>query len=158
MGLFSIFFKPSYHALCEKGIKAFNDNNFDEAIDLFIHAIELDQNQPRAFGWLGLVYSDVAGNYSIQNDTGRGKEYAELAIIAFNKAIEFETGPNSKANDYWQKARALAILGRMDEHDIAIQEADKIVPGFSKKRLQDNKNLLEEAFKAQANQSQSSGK
>ena len=64
MGLFG----PSYHRLCEKGIKAFESGDLEAASDLFMKAIKKEPQQPRAFGWLGMTYQQAVDQFALREE------------------------------------------------------------------------------------------
>jgi tetratricopeptide (TPR) repeat protein len=132
MGLFG----PSYHSLCEKGIKAFHADDLEGASGLFLSAIKIDSTKPRAFGWLGMVYARASNDLVFGGDNAKQREYGELALKAFNEAIQRENDSEMKAEYLWQKGVVLGGLNRLPERDTALREADKASPGFTARRQQ----------------------
>ncbi len=128
MGLFG----SSYHGLCKKGIREFESGNIEGATDLFLKAIALDNREPRAFGWLGQCYMAAGDPIRGVPSQADAHAYLELAIRAFDEGIARESDANIKANLWWEKGRALRMLGRDDAE--ALREADRASPNFVKER------------------------
>lgn len=136
MGLFS----NSYHDLCRQGIKALQAGNLERASNLFMKAIDKDQSQPRAFGWLGTTYQKAAD--SIRDDATKRADYINMAIRAFDEAIKRENDTQLKAEFWWQRGVVLGGIGLLQERDQSFAEADKTVPGFTARK----QSLLEEVI------------
>ena len=83
--------------------------------------------------------------FFIQGDEAQAVEYGELALKAFDECIHRETDPELKAEVWWQKAVTLGGLGRIDDRDVCLHEAERLVPGSTKGR---GERLLREAFEA----------
>lgn len=143
MGLFG----NSYNDLCKKGIEALESGDVEKASEYFMQALRKDQNQPRAFAWLGMTYQEAVNAFFRQDEPVKAKEYGELAIKAFGEAIRRETDTDLKAEVWWQRGVTLGALDRISERDASWNEADKIIPGFSSKRSGSSIDALEQAMK-----------
>jgi len=142
------FFSPSYHGLCKKGIQALESGDVDGASELFLKAMRIDPSQPRAFGWLGYCYVAAGTHFGLSGEETSKREYLELALKAFDEAIVRESDAELKADFWWQKGACLRLLGREDS--ATLQEADKVIPGYTEKRKQQNLDWLEQSMREQA--------
>lgn len=108
-------------------------------------AIEKDSRHPRAYGWLGFVYQQASGDFSLGGDARQAQEFGELALKAFDEGIRREDDVNIKAELWWQRGNMLRSLKRQAEASASDREADALIPGFTASRGKDIVAALQDA-------------
>jgi len=95
---------------------------FEEAIQNFLKATELDPKQP-------VVWANLADTYMQYADRKAGAERQELlakSLEAYQKVIELKPDDAAARNNY---GLALAKAGRMDEARAQLEQAAQLNPG-----------------------------
>jgi tetratricopeptide (TPR) repeat protein len=102
---------------------AYDGHEYNEAIQHFKRAIELDPRMARAYDNLGLSYY-----YQNQND---------LAVSSYEKAIELGLeSPHPSPWPYMNLAIVQQFLNRLPEAEKNLREAIRLDPTFAKARFQ----------------------
>ncbi len=121
------------------GNKAYKEENFKKARDLYARAVELDPNFSEAHFYLGSCWQSM---YRPGKETAENKENLERAIEAYRKSIEVNDGstPNLKT----VKQNALAALTGIyaDEPYRNFDEALKNAQQLVQENQNDPKNLF----------------
>jgi len=101
----------------------YDGHEYNEAIQHFKHAIELDPRMARAYDNLGLCYY-----YQNQND---------LAVASYEKAIEIDSeSAHPSPWPYLNLAIVQQFLNRLADAEKNLREAIRLDPGFAKAHFQ----------------------
>lgn len=106
-----------------------DSENWAEAEDLFLKAIEKDPQPSSAYAYLGRVYQKMAGYYA--NEEDEKTKHVELSLRAFDEAIRRQTTDESRARYWWLKGISFGLVGQTAYKERAFQDADKLQPGFT---------------------------
>jgi len=174
MGLLDWVRKKNYEVCCNEADRCFDEyiKNYDKWISThldkyflkalnsskksertFSKAINLDKDKPYAYARLASLYDSVGElQYIHLNDEKTKIELYKAAVKLLDRAIKLTNDPKEKAELHYQKSRNLGGLGLKKQSAEARRMADTLVPGFTKKNLERNIEIMEktiEEFKSQ---------
>ena len=115
----------SYDEELQRGVKAYKDTRFEQAMDHFRRATELDPGKSRAHLYLAAA---LAGQYIPGVDSPDNVQYAEQAIEQFQHVLDSDADQTSRLNSV--KGIAYLYLNRKkwDESKTYYQKASLLDP------------------------------